>query len=111
MEGVASSAGGADAEAVLMFIFARFEPKTGMADELRAAIATVVAASRAEHGCVRINFYESTREPLCFYVHSQWVDEAAFEEHARFPHTIRFVAEASGLITNAVEAVRTREVG
>ena len=94
-----------------LYIFVRFEPKPGERDAVRAAIEAVLEPSRAEPGCVRINVYESTREPHCFLIHSKWRDEAAFEAHAQLPHTQRFVALASELIAHPLKAIRTHEIG
>jgi quinol monooxygenase YgiN len=38
------------------------------------------------------------------------VDEAAFELHARLPHTVRFLAAAKELLTHPVEGLRSREI-
>ena len=94
-----------------LYIFARFEPKPGKLDELRAVIETVIPLTRAEPGCVRINFFESIREPFCFVIHSMWQDEAAFEFHATLSHTERFVTAASELISHPFQATRTHEIG
>ncbi len=94
-----------------LYIFARFEPKPGKREELRAVIEAVVPLSRAEPGCVRIHFYQSILEPLCYWIHSTWQDEAAFELHATLPHTEHFVKAASELISHPFQAIRTREIG
>ena len=55
-------------------------------------------ASRAEPGCLRIDVFESLREPFVFAIHSEWVDEASFELHAALPHTVRFLEAAQSLL-------------
>ena len=39
------------------------------------------------------------------------VNEAAFELHARLPHTVQFLEAAKRLLTNGVNGLRTREIG
>jgi quinol monooxygenase YgiN len=46
-----------------------------------------------------------------FAIHSEWVDEAAFERHAQLPHTVRFLEAAEKLLTHPVQGLRTREIG
>ncbi len=46
-----------------------------------------------------------------FTIHSEWVDEAAFELHAQLPHTVRFMAAAKELLTHPIEGLRTRQIG
>jgi quinol monooxygenase YgiN len=56
-----------------LYIFARFEPKPEKELQLRGELARVVEATRAEPGCVRIHFYESTRGPWVHFIHSKWI--------------------------------------
>lgn len=81
-----------------------------MADEVRRELLAMVAPTRAEAGCVAMHVYEAVREPVVFYIHSEWRDEAAFAEHAGFAHTVRFVEAVSGCVTHEVQGVRTREI-
>ena len=60
---------------------------------------------------MRIDVFESLREPFVFAVESEWVDEAAFERHAQLPHTVRFLGAAEELLTHRVQALRSREIG
>ena len=64
-------------------IFVRFEPKPGKQGRLADELMLVPEPTRAEPGRVRIHLYESTREPLAYFIHSEWIDEEAFEEHAQ----------------------------
>jgi quinol monooxygenase YgiN len=48
---------------------------------------------------------------VSFEVHSEWVDEAAFDLHAELPHTVRFLEAAEGLLTHPVLGLRTQQIG
>jgi quinol monooxygenase YgiN len=89
----------------------RFEPRPGKEDEFRAELLRVNAPSREEPGCISLTVYESVREPIVFAVHSQWVNEAAFELHATLPHTVHFLKAAEPLLTHAVKGWRMRQIG
>lgn len=91
--------------------FVRFEPVPGTEVEFREELLRVVAPTLAEPGCVAIRAYESLREPRIFTIHSEWVDEAAFELHAQLPHTLRFLAAAEKLLPHPVKGLRSREIG
>jgi quinol monooxygenase YgiN len=88
----------------------RFEPLLGKEKEFRQELLRVVEPTRAEPGCVAIRVLESLREPSVFAIHSEWVDEEAFELHARMPHTVRFLQAAGELLTHAVEGLRSRGI-
>jgi quinol monooxygenase YgiN len=45
-----------------------------------------------------------------FAIHSEWVDEAAFELHAKLPHTVRFLQAAEKLLAHPVQGLRTRHI-
>ena len=94
-----------------LFIFARFDPLPGKERQLHEELERVLAPTRAEPGCRRIHLFEATRGPLTYFIHSEWVDEAAFDRHCDLPHTTRFAAAVAGLITHPLEAARTRQAG
>lgn len=85
-----------------------FDPPPKAAAEFRAELRRVAGPTRAEAGCLRYQAFESVREPAAFAVHSEWVDEAAFEAHSRLPHTVRFVAAAERLLGRPVQGLRAR---
>ena len=89
-----------------LYIFARFDPLPGKRDQLRRELEAVLAPTLAEEGCIRINLFESFGDPDCFYIHSEWIDEAAFEAHAEFPHMKRFL----GLVGDPLR-IRLRQSG
>ena len=93
-----------------LFIFGRFHAGPGNERALEEALGQVVGPSRAEAGCLGIQAFRSTRDPRLFYIHSRWVDEAAFEHHATLPHTVRFIERAQALIDHPLDVTRARPV-
>jgi quinol monooxygenase YgiN len=91
-----------------LYIFARFHARDGRDAEVVTALRDVVRPSREEPGCRAIEAYRSTRDPLLFYIHSRWVDEAAFDRHATLPHTVRFLERVTPLIDHPLEVTRAR---
>ena len=92
-------------------VIIRFEPLHGREAAFREELLRVNKPSRAEMGCLRIDVFESLREPVVFAVHSEWVDEAAFELHATLPHTVQFLAAAEALLTHPAQGLRLRQIG
>ena len=91
--------------------FVRFEPLPEKEMEFREELLRIVEPSRAEPGCLALHVFESLREPFVFAIHSEWVNEAAFELHAQLPHTVRFLGAAKELLTHPVQGLRSREIG
>ncbi len=94
-----------------LFIFVRFHARTGSEPALETALAEVLTPSRAEPGCLSIHAFRSTRDPRLFYIHSRWIDEAAFDTHASLPHTVRFVERVQPLIDHPLDVTRAEILG
>ena len=90
-----------------LYIFARFRVREGQELPAAKVLAEQVGAARSEPGCLAIGAFRSTRDPLLFFIHSRWADEAAFEIHAELPHTVRFLALVEPLIDHPLEVTRT----
>ena len=93
-----------------LVIFARFHASAGQEEAVAAVLREQVPAARAEPGCLAIAAYRSTRDPQVFWIHSRWVDEAAFEIHADLPRTQLFVDRMQRLIDHPFEATRTHPI-
>jgi quinol monooxygenase YgiN len=90
-----------------LFNFARFHAQEGKEEAVAALLRAQIGPVRVEPGCVEIDAYRSTRDPRLFYIHSRWIDEAAFEVHAQLPSTDRFVERMQALIDHEFQATRT----
>jgi quinol monooxygenase YgiN len=82
-----------------------------MEDRFREELLRVNGPSREETGCIRIDVFETIREPVEFAIHSEWIDEAAFELHSSLPHTVRFIAAAEKLLTHPIKGLRMSQIG
>jgi quinol monooxygenase YgiN len=89
-----------------LFIFASFRTQPGKEAAFEEVLRKVVPASREEEGCLNIHAFRSIRDPLVFYIHSRWKDEAAFDTHAKLPHTLRFIELAEPLLDHEIQAQR-----
>jgi quinol monooxygenase YgiN len=96
---------------VEVFIFARFHALQGQEDAVAEALRDVLAPSREEEGCLGLHAFRSVRDPRLFYIHSRWTNEAAFDLHARMPHTVRFVERVEPLIDHPLEVTRAELLG
>jgi quinol monooxygenase YgiN len=94
-----------------LFIFARFHARDGEERALAAVLDRQIRFVRGEPGCLMIDAYRSTRDPRLFYIHSRWVDEAAFEAHAELPNTVEFLERMQPLIDHSLDVTRARPLG
>jgi quinol monooxygenase YgiN len=91
---------------VELFIFARFHARAGAESAAEEALGNVLGPSREEVGCLSIRAFRSTQDRRLFYIHSRWRDEAAFENHASLPHTVRFIERMESLIDEPRDVTR-----
>ena len=94
-----------------VFIFARFHARPGNEGAVAEALLVVLAPSREEPGCLSIHAFRSMRDAQLFYIHSRWKDEAAFEDHAGLPHTLRFLERVAPLIDHPLDVTRAGQIG
>jgi quinol monooxygenase YgiN len=93
-----------------LFIFARVHARPGNEAAVAEAMREGLAPTRDEPGCLGIQHFRSVRDPQLFYIHSIWKDEAAFENHARLPHTVRFLERVQPLIGHPLDVARTERI-
>ncbi len=74
--------------------------------DAREAMARVIAASRAEPGCLAYDYAEDVLEPGLFRVCEAWTDREALAAHFRQPHMARWreEREAMGLTERRITA-------
>lgn len=93
-----------------LHVFVRFEPIAGKEHQLRDELLRVVTATCSESGCLGIHLFQSIRGPLTFSIHSEWLDESAFDAHSTFPHMQHFLGVVPALISHPVQALRTNQI-
>jgi quinol monooxygenase YgiN len=90
-----------------LFIFARFHVRPDKEGEASRTLRDQVRRVRDEPGCLAIDVFAAVRDARLFYLHSRWIDEAAFDRHAKLPSTDLFVKRMENLIDHPFEATRS----
>lgn len=92
------------------FVFVRLHARQGEEQAVEEALREVMGPSRDEEGCLNFHLFRSMRDARLFYIHSCWVDEAAFQKHAELAHTERFLKKVDPLLDQPREVVRTQMI-
>jgi quinol monooxygenase YgiN len=90
-----------------LIIFARFHTREGKEEAVAAELRDAVTRVSKEPGCLGIEVYRSVRDSRLFFLHSRWVNEAAFDKHAERPETNQFVDRIQPLIDHPFDVTRT----
>lgn len=94
-----------------LFIFTRFHAREREETAVEAALRDVLPPSRQEADCLEIHAFRAIRDPRLFYIHSKWTDEAAFDLHAKMPHTVEFRKRIEPLLDNPLnDVIRTEMI-
>jgi quinol monooxygenase YgiN len=88
-------------------IFARFHAREGEEGAVAAELRDAVARVRKEPGCLGIEVYRSVQDSRLFFLHSRWINEAAFDKHVERPETNQFVDRVQHLIDHPFDVTRT----
>ena len=70
-----------------------------------AATPDILAASRAEPGCVSYTMYQNPHEPASFFFFEQWKDQAAIDAHFAAPHFKAFGDKIKDMVAAPPEIV------
>jgi quinol monooxygenase YgiN len=93
------------------YTFVRLHAREGEEKAVEETLREVTGPSREEAGCVSFHTFRSMRDPRLFFIHSRWVDEAAFQAHAGLQHTVRFLKRVDALLDQPREVTRTEMIG
>ena len=93
------------------YVFVRLHAREGEEGAVEQALREVTGPTREEAGCLSFHTFRSMRDRRLFYIHSQWVDEAAFQAHAELPHTLRFLERVDALLDQPRDVTRTQLLG
>jgi len=91
-------------------VFVRLRARAGEESAVEEALREVAGPSRAEPGCLSFHTFRSMRDPRLFFIHSQWLDADAFQQHAELPHTVRFLERVDALLDQPRDVTRTEMI-
>lgn len=83
-------------------VVATIPAKPEAVDAIRAALQTLVTATRAEEGCLAYDLFESGAAPGTFVTVERWTDQAALDAHLQMPHVAEALAAADGALAGEV---------
>src|SRR4051812_10164996 len=78
-----------------------FEFQPGHESEIKVALTTLAAATRAEAGCKGFQIHQSKDNPSQFMMYENWQDQAALEQHDQTAHLKAFQAVAKPLFAKS----------
>lgn len=83
-------------------VTARLTACPGQQGALREALRPLIAATRAEPGCLRYDLLVAGGDPCAFLLLEAWASAQALAEHQQSPHIAAFRALAGPLLAGSV---------
>jgi len=70
----------------MLLVIGTIRVLAGTIDDARPAMAQMVAASRAEDGCLDYGYAQDVLDPGLIHIRELWRDQAALDAHFAMPH-------------------------
>ena len=83
----------------MIVVFAHVRAKAGREEEFSGVLRTLIAASRADEGCLQYDAHQATENPCAFAFYERWATKEALDAHLLTPH----VAAAFAVIPELAE--------
>lgn len=95
----------------MIIVSGKVVTQPGALDGVRAAMRDVIAATRAESGCIDYSYGVDVLDPNTIIILEYWESWAALEAHFRAPHMQPWgeALKAAGLISRDLRAVEAGE--
>jgi quinol monooxygenase YgiN len=91
-------------------VFVRLHAGEGNEVAVEEALREVAGPTREEAGCLEFQVFRSVRDRRLFYIHSKWMDAAAFQLHAELKHTVKFLKRVDALLDQPRDVTRTEKI-
>ena len=72
-------------------------------DELLALLASQVAPTRNEPGCINYDFHVDAADPCCFVFYENWQSQADLDLHLAMPHLLPLFSQLERLLAKPVD--------
>ena len=84
-------------------VLARFKAKKGLEEQLKQAIMSCVAPTRAEAGCINYDLHQLADDKGVLMLYENWVSKKLLDEHLEMPYLRELKAKSSDLCSEPIE--------
>ena len=77
---------------------------------IEAALGDAMGSTRDEPGCYRFDLLQDNNDPNTLYFYEVYKDDAAFDQHVKQPHMIKWRDTVKDWIAKPNEAVRAHTI-
>ena len=92
----------------VLSLVAELKARAGREADLRAALKTLVAATRLEEGCLTYDLHVGNADPGFFLIYENWQTVPHWDRHMASPHIDTFKAIAADLVETSTLHLLTK---
>ena len=90
-------------------VVVRIKAKPGTKAEVKQALLSLLAPTRAEDGCLNFDMHESPDDDSLFLFHENWTSEEALNTHLQAAHLRKWIDRAKELLAEPMELTLWRK--
>lgn len=95
-------------EKIVLIASAKFKPES--VEEAKKAALEIVAASRAEAGCINYDVHQSVEDETILFWHETWANKQAIDEHFETIAFKNFMAKVQPLLAEPSQINLTKMI-
>jgi quinol monooxygenase YgiN len=84
-------------------VVAKIRAKAGKEEQVRNALLSLVAPTRAEAGCINYDLHQSVDDKALFLFYENWTGKKDLDDHLAMPYLRDFLGKADELLAEPVE--------
>jgi len=90
-------------------VVVRIRAKAGMEARVHQELASLLAPTRRERGCLNYDMHQGPNDPALFLFHENWASEEDLKRHFESPHIKRWIQEAEALLAEPMDLTLWRK--
>lgn len=84
-------------------VLARIKAKKGMEEKVKQELASLIAPTHKEAGCIDYVLHQGKDDKALFMFYENWTSKKALDEHLAKPYLKAFVAKAGELLAEPLD--------
>ena|SRR5438552_3825087 len=92
-------------------VIARIKAKPGTIARVKEELTKLLAATRAEDGCINFDMHQANTDAAQFLFHENWTSEAALKRHFETPHIKHWLTLTDELLAAPLDVTLWTRVG
>jgi quinol monooxygenase YgiN len=95
----------------LLTVVAQIKAKPGKEAEVRTELASLIAPSRKDAGCINYDLHQAVDDPALFMFHENWTSKAQLDRHLQKPDLQAVLARVGQMVAEPPQITLWEKIG